>query len=47
MDQKLDKLYLSGMLPSLDEQRFHLLEGLCAADWERQTIALKWKHRNC
>lgn len=38
--QQIDTVSL---LPELDELLFKLLEGLSADDWERQTIAPKWK----
>lgn len=37
------QIYTVSLLPELDELLFKLLEGLSAEDWERQTIAPKWK----
>ncbi|SFT36119.1 Mycothiol maleylpyruvate isomerase N-terminal domain-containing protein [Algoriphagus locisalis] len=38
-----EKIDVIASMPELDKMLFKLLEGLSAEDWERQTIAPKWK----
>lgn len=41
--QKLKQIDVVALMPELDKILFKLLEGLSADDWNRQTIAPKWK----
>jgi hypothetical protein len=40
---KSDKIDTVSLLPELDEMLIKLLDGLSDADWEKQTLAPKWK----
>ncbi|MEL6141821.1 MAG: hypothetical protein AAFU67_09415, partial [Bacteroidota bacterium] len=40
---KLEKIDVINLMPQLDEMLIGLLEGLSLNDWEKQTIAPKWK----
>ncbi|MFC3809373.1 maleylpyruvate isomerase N-terminal domain-containing protein [Lacihabitans lacunae] len=40
---KPEKINVIALIPELDKKLFKLLEGLSAEDWEKQTIAPKWK----
>ena len=41
--KKPDKIDVIELIPELDKMLFKLLEGLSSGDWEKQTIAPKWK----
>lgn len=41
--KKSEKIAVVALLPELDKKLFKLLDGLSAEDWEKQTIAPKWK----
>jgi hypothetical protein len=41
--KKPEKIDVIGLMPELDKMLFKLLEGLSSDDWEKQTIAPKWK----
>lgn len=40
---KPEKINVIALIPELDKKLFKLLEGLSAEDWDKQTIAPKWK----
>lgn len=44
--QKLGPIYLGSLLPKLDHLLIDFLENLSLSDWERQTLAPKWKVRD-
>lgn len=41
--KKPQKIDVIALIPELDKMLFKLLEGLSADDWDKQTIAPKWK----
>jgi len=41
--KKPEKIDVIALMPELDKMLFKLLEGLSPDDWEKQTIAPKWK----
>ncbi|WP_194976365.1 maleylpyruvate isomerase N-terminal domain-containing protein [Aquiflexum lacus] len=41
--KKPEKIEVVALIPELDHMLFKLLDGLSAEDWDKQTIAPKWK----
>ena len=41
--KKPEKIEVVALIPELDNMLFKLLDGLSAEDWDKQTIAPKWK----